>query len=85
MKQAYYSAPFLQFFKALPQTILGHLAAEHQHDLNPLQRNVWVEQITLLQNQLRPLGDGWIALEFAIPRMGKRVDAIVIYQGLVSA
>lgn len=83
MKQAYYSAPLLQFLEALPQTILGHLAAEHPHDLNPLQRNAWVEQITLLQNQLRPLGDGWIALEFAIPRMGKRVDAIVIYQGVV--
>jgi hypothetical protein len=83
MKQAYYSVPLPEFLKALPQTILGHLAAEHAHDLNPLQRNAWIEQITLLQNELRPIGSGWIALEFAIPRMGKRVDTIVIHQGIV--
>jgi hypothetical protein len=51
--------------------------------LDPLQRNAWLQQITLLQKALRELGDGWIALEFAIPRVGKRVDTIVICQGFV--
>lgn len=72
MKQAYYSAPLLQFLEALPQTILGHLAAEHPHDLNPLQRNAWVEQITLLQNQLRPRCCGSIrSKRCPIQRLGK--------------
>ena len=83
MKQAYYAATISEFLKAMPQTILGHLAAQHAHDLDPLQRNAWIEQITLLQQELGPIGDGWIALEFAIPRMGKRVDAIMIHQGIV--
>jgi hypothetical protein len=34
-------------------------------------------------HELRELGDGWIALEFAIPRMGKRVDTIIIRRGIV--
>ena len=83
MKQAYYAATITSFLKEQPETVLGHLAARHAHDLDPLQRNAWIEQITLLQNELRDIGDGWIALEFAIPRMGKRVDAIVIAHGIV--
>jgi hypothetical protein len=83
MTQAYYTAEVAEFLKALPETILGHLAAQHAHDLDALQRNAWIAQIMLLQNELRDVGDGWIALEFSIPRMGKRVDAIVILQGIV--
>jgi hypothetical protein len=78
MKQAYYAATLASFLKEQPETVLGHLAAQHAHSLDPLQRNAWGEQITLLQNELRELGDGWIALEFAIPRMGKRVDTIIL-------
>jgi len=83
MNQAYYASTIAGFLKEQPETILGHLAAQHAHDLDPLQRNAWIEQITLLQNELHDMGAGWIALEFAIPRMGKRVDTIVIYQGIV--
>jgi Uncharacterized conserved protein (DUF2075) len=83
MKQAYYAATLASFLKEQPETVLGHLAAQHAHSLDPLQRNAWVEQITLLQNEQRELGDGWIALEFAIPRMGKRVDTIIIRSGIV--
>ena len=83
MKQAYYAATLAGFLKEQPETILGYLAAQHEHDLDPLQRNAWIEQIPLLQNKLRELPDGWIALEFAIPRMGKRVDTILICQGIV--
>jgi hypothetical protein len=74
MKQAYYAAALASFLKEQRETILGHLAAKHLHDLDLLQRNAWIEQITLLQNELREFGDGWIGLEFAIPRMGKRVE-----------
>jgi hypothetical protein len=59
------------------------LAENHPHDLDPLQRNAWIAQITLLQNELRNNDGGWIALEFSIPRMGKRVDALVIYGGII--
>ena len=83
MKQAYYASTIASFLKEQAETILGHLAAKHAHDLDQLQRNAWIEQTTLLQNELHDMGAGWIALEFAIPRMGKRVDAIVIYQDIV--
>ena len=55
MKQCYYAATIPAFLKALPETILGHLAAQHAHDLDPLQRNAWIEQIALLLSAECPL------------------------------
>jgi Uncharacterized conserved protein (DUF2075) len=83
MKQAYYAATLASFLKEQQETILGHLAAKHSHDLDALQRYAWIEQIALLKNELHEFCDGWIGLEFAIPRMGKRVDTVVIHQGIV--
>jgi hypothetical protein len=85
MRQAYYQAPISKLLSDSPQTILGHLAEHHGHDLEQLQRHAWLEQIALLQRELKGNGTGWIALEFRIPRMGKRVDAVVILGSVVFA
>lgn len=37
----------------------------------------------LLQKGLAAVPDAWLAFEFAIPRMGKRADAIVVLSGIV--
>ena len=84
MKQAYYASTIIDFLTESPQTVLGHLVEHHPHDLDPLQRNAWIARISLLQNELSNIPAGWIALEFSIPRMGKRVDALVIYEGIIS-
>ena len=65
------------------QSVIGSLAEHHSHDLDVLQRNSWIAQIELLQRELAELEVGWIAFEFAIPRMGKRVDNIVLFRGIV--
>ncbi len=65
------------------QTILGHLAQNHPHDLDPLQRNTWLTQIEILKRELALASHGWLAFEFAIPRMGKRADAIVLLNGII--
>lgn len=83
LQQAYYSAGVATFLRVSPQTILGHLAQHHPHDLDPLTRNSWLAEIELLQRELASLSDGWVALEFAIPRMGRRADAIVLIKGVI--
>jgi hypothetical protein len=83
MQQAYYCAKVASFVQEAPQTILGHLAEHHAHAVDPLQRNAWLNQINLLQRDLRNAGEGWIAFEFTIPRIGKRVDAILILAGII--
>jgi hypothetical protein len=80
---AYYNSDISQFVQEKPETVLGHLAAHHPHDLEPPQRLAWQSQIELLQHELRDLGHGWIAFEFAIPRMGKRADVVILLAGII--
>lgn len=83
MQQAYFSSEIHAFLSLAPQTILGHLAGHHAHDLDALQRNAWLGQVEILQRELKGCSEGWLALEFSIPRMGKRVDAILVLAGIV--
>ncbi len=63
--------------------MLGCLAQNHAHALEPLQRNTWSIQIEILQRGLAKVPQGWLAFEVAIPRMGKRADAVIILNGVV--
>ena len=78
MKRAYYSNNILDFLLEPDSSILGELTAKHSNrTLEELQVNAWRKQISVLKDQLSEF-EGQIYLEFAIPRMGKRVDNIVI-------
>jgi hypothetical protein len=78
MKRAYYSNIIRYFLSESDASILGKLAMNHSNrSLEDLQRNAWEKQIKILKNQLRGF-NGKIYFEFAIPRMGKRVDNILI-------
>lgn len=83
MKQAYYTSSVLDFLSTSPHNILGQLAEQHPFDLDPLQRNAWLAEIDLLQTGLSNDTEGWLALEFSIPRVGRRVDAIIAYDGII--
>ena len=78
MKRAYYSKSIHDFILESESSILGELTANHSNrTLEELQINAWRKQIKILKDQLKEL-EGQIYFEFAIPRMGKRVDNIVI-------
>ena len=53
------------------------MALQNDFDLTGTQRDAWIEQATILQRALAPY-TGSIYLEFTIPRMGRRIDAVVI-------
>ena len=70
------------FLKRNTEEIIGSLTLTNQFDLNQLQSKSWEEQIYCLKSSL--LGyNGTIFFEFSIPRMGKRVDVIVIIKDVV--
>ncbi len=84
MQRAYYSATGDQFFKDDLMTILGELTRHHSFALEDLQKNSWISQINILKNSLTSLTESfYIAFEYSIPRMGKRVDVVILYRGLV--
>ncbi|WP_320008340.1 DUF2075 domain-containing protein [Maridesulfovibrio sp.] len=85
MKRAYYSSPVDKFLLDFPSSILGDLTQNHTFSLEDLQKNAWVAQIEILQRELKDFSGAYIAFEYAIPRMGKRIDVVIIYKGIVFA
>lgn len=77
MEREYYSNSIDLFIKSDVDEILGKLTRNSDFDLGQNQRNAWVEEINILQKVLF-LYSGSIYFEYSIPRMGKRIDAILI-------
>ncbi len=63
--------------------ILGQLIRNHDFAAENLQRNAWIKQIEILKSELRAFKHGQIYFEFSIPRMGKRVDNILIIEDFI--
>ncbi len=85
MNRAYYSATLNKFQNDSEDLILGQLVRHHQFGLEDLQRNAWISQVQILKESLSGLLGCYLAFEYAIPRMGKRVDVVLLYQGVVFA
>ncbi|MDD3465849.1 MAG: DUF2075 domain-containing protein [Campylobacterales bacterium] len=81
--RAYYSGEISNFLQNDSNTILGQLTWKHAHALEELQKNAWLKQITILQDQLKVFESGYLFFEFSIPRMGKRVDNVLIIKDLI--
>ncbi|MGI6170212.1 MAG: DUF2075 domain-containing protein [Butyricicoccus sp.] len=82
--RAYYSATIAEFLLQSTSEITGII---HSNDISAnttiQQGNTWKTEVEILKDQLDTLVDGRIILEYTIPRMGKRVDAVVLYRNIV--
>lgn len=82
--RSYYSATIAEFLRQSDREILGII---HANDISAettiQQSNTWESEITILKDQLRLFSDGRIIFEYTIPRMGKRVDTVVLYKNIV--
>ena len=83
IQPAYYQNKISTFLTADQDQILGELANKHHFALDIFQKNAWIEQITNTKQELHDLQDGHIFFEFSIPRMGKRVDVLLVIKGLI--
>lgn len=77
MRRAYYSSSISNFLETSPNEILGELSRSHARTLEQTQLNAWLEQINLLKRVLLNR-TGRIYFEYAIPRMGKRIDVVLL-------
>lgn len=82
LPRAYYSASAAVFLAATPETILGFLVTNSEMAVEPPQRDAWLQEIAILKDSLQGL-DRTLFLEFNIPRMGKRIDAVVVSGAVV--
>ena len=80
----YYSDSISTFLNKSINEIIGQLTLASQHDINDETSQSWIEEITTLKETLNSYSDqGSVYLEYNIPRMGRRADAIVIIDGIV--
>ncbi len=76
-RRSYYAATLRVFCADDCDEILARMARQNDFDLVITQRDAWLEQASILQRALARYA-GSIYLEFTIPRMGRRIDAVVI-------
>jgi hypothetical protein len=79
--RSYYGASAAEFLLASPAAVLSELVTHHTFPVDQEQRNAWRAEIAHLQKVANDLNDSYFFLEFAIPRMGKRADAIIVTGG----
>jgi hypothetical protein len=77
MRRAYYSSSISDFLETKPNEILGELTRAHARTIEQTQLNAWLEQINILKRVLSNRS-GRIYFEYAIPRMGKRIDVVFL-------
>ncbi|MDD5011114.1 MAG: DUF2075 domain-containing protein, partial [Phycisphaerae bacterium] len=82
MNRAYYSDSISKFLSSTPVQILGEISKNNLFSQETLQRDAWLEQIDILHKALT-LYQGKIYFEFSIPRMGQRIDTLIIIGSVI--
>lgn len=84
MKREYYSDSISNFLRSSPEEILGKLAVNNDFALILTQRDAWVAEIVILHDILRTY-EGSIYFEYSIPRMGRRIDVVLLIGPVIFA
>ena len=84
IERAYYSASIAEFLASDSDSVLGALTGSSEFDVELAQRDAWRSEIDFLRSALSTTrGSGHLFLEFVVPRLGRRIDAIVILHGTI--
>ena len=80
----WYGASISDFVSANGDAVVGELVRNSSFAVLPTQRDAWFGQIRFLQSQLGGRS-GSIFFEFNIPRMGRRIDVVLVVRAVVFA
>ena len=80
----WYGAPIAEFLGANAQEIVGQLTLNSSFDIDRSQAAAWLTEIDILQKELRGL-TGSTFFEFNIPRMGRRIDVVLVIGSVIFA
>jgi hypothetical protein len=82
MSRAYYSDTIENFKKSSINELLGKFVLGNEFTLEETQKYAWIKEIEILQSVLRPFNGG-IYFEYSIPRMGKRIDTVLLIGAVI--
>lgn len=80
-----YHSDFLTFLSQNTDSIFGMLCDSYHGDALTTTREAWKREIEIMKSVLSALPDkaGQIVFEYDIPRLGKRIDVVLLYRGIV--
>ncbi|MBD5366990.1 MAG: DUF2075 domain-containing protein [Bacteroides sp.] len=80
-----YKSYFKSFIEADPYSVLGRIHDAFHGQTLTTTDEAWLGEIQLLQNVLLPWKDeeAEIIFEYDIPRLGKRIDVVLLLRGLI--
>lgn len=80
-----YDNIFIGFIREDETSILGKLCDRYHGDAKTTTREAWKGEISVMKDALSRFTDknGRIIFEYDIPRLGKRIDVVLLYKGIV--
>lgn len=80
-----YNSDFTSFLNSDIGSVFGALCDNYHGDALTTTREAWKSEIEIMRNVICSLNDsnGQIIFEYDIPRLGKRIDVVILYRGIV--
>ena len=80
-----YHNSFKAFLNDPEIAVLGKLCDHYHGEVRTTALEAWKSEIDIMQNIVSSLdeGDGQIIFEYDIPRLGKRIDVVLLYEGII--
>ena len=80
-----FHSDFLSFLSQSTDSVFGMLCDSYHGDALTTTREAWKSEIKIMKGVLSALPDqtGQIIFEYDIPRLGKRIDVVLLYRGIV--
>lgn len=85
MTRCLYHAPIHEFLQLSSEALLGTFVNNYHGVAMTTTNEAWADEIHIMQEVLLPWKDedGQVIFEYDIPRLGKRIDAVLLLRGLI--
>src|SRR5437879_714140 len=84
MNRAYYGDSIETFLEKSPVEVVGAIVTAGSFSVKTTQRDAWLAEISILQDALRAYrGRGKLYLEYSVPRLGQRIDAVILIDHVI--
>lgn len=80
-----YNNGFEEFLCDSETSVFGLLCDQYHGEALTITREAWKEEISIMQNMISGLNEknGQIIFEYDIPRLGKRIDVVLLLKGII--
>ncbi len=85
MTRCLYHATIHEFLQQSPEALLGTFVNNYHGVAMTTTNEAWADEIHIMQETLQPWKDedGQVIFEYDIPRLGKRIDVVLLFRGLI--